>query len=506
MALLAGLAAAPAAVGAGRDVLGAPCAGSVDESRRHMERGFALYDKKQFPEAAAEFDAAYRAQAFSAFLANAAMAYQEARDFPNAIVRYRAFLAAEPNPPDLARLKANLVWLEAQNAAQIAARGDAGAPLPEGPPAPFDPSSSVRSQMIVVSEPAAAPLAVYARKTGAEPFSLKGGVLAPGWEKVVSAVPTPYDRSLAAGHYHVVIDAFKDYKRSETDIELQPGRLYELKAILSQGEFMGFLRVLSEAPGARIFLDDPPPHRRPVWGRAPHGALVDTGAHTVWIEAPGFEPREERVSVEHGRTVEIAPPLTRVAHGWIRVDGNADEVLIRIDGKPRGIYSTAGDPVRIRLPGGVHRLELEAPGRKTFAGDVDVPRGQELGVHGRFVFKPARSASIATGALSVGAIVGGIALVRQASQPQPAPAPGATPSDAPTYYRVGSGVAFGVGALLGAATIYSLVTDPTPPSRIQLDKPQDLGDDDTEPGSAPGPRERIFRPEVAAERSRCATF
>ena len=132
VAVLAALAAAPVALGLAGEARSAPCAGSVDESRRHMERGFVLYDKKQFVEAAAEFDAAYRAQAFSAFLCNAAMAYQEALDFPNAILRYQAFLAAEPNPPDLARIKTMLTWLQAQNAAQIAARAardarDAGA-------------------------------------------------------------------------------------------------------------------------------------------------------------------------------------------------------------------------------------------------------------------------------------------------------------------------------------------------------------------------------------------
>ena len=317
---------------------------------------------------------------------------------------------------------------------------------------------------------------------------------------------TPHELSLGAGTYHIVIDAFKDYKRSETDLELLPGRVYEFKANLSQGEFMGFLRVLSAAPGARVFLDDPPPHRRPPWGRAPHGGLVETGAHTVWIEAPGFEPRDDRVVVEHGKTVEIAPPLSRVAHGWLRVDGNADEVTVRVDGQPRGLYVPQGEPLRIRLPGGVHRLELEAPGRKTYAGDVDVPRGQELGVHGRFTFKPARSTSIATGALSVGAVVGGIALLRQADQPQPAPAPGMAPSNTPTYYRVGGGIALGVGALLGAATVYSIVRDPTPPSRVQLDKPRDLVEDDAEPAPATGPRERIFGAEAAARGARCHTL
>ncbi len=151
VAACAALVVGAAALGPARDARSAPCAGSVDESRRHMERGFSLYDRKAFVDAAAEFDAAYRAQPFSAFLCNAAMAYQEALDFPNAILRYKAFLAAEPNPPDLPRIKAMVAWLEAQHAAHLAAHpvedggvaGDAG-PEPGAPAAPAADSPPLR--------------------------------------------------------------------------------------------------------------------------------------------------------------------------------------------------------------------------------------------------------------------------------------------------------------------------------------------------------------------------
>jgi PEGA domain len=508
-----------AALGPAREARSAPCSASVDESRRHMERGFALYDRKQFPDAAAEFDAAYRAQPFSAFLCNAAMAYQEALDFPNAILRYKAFLAAEPNPPDLPRLKTMLAWLEAQLAAQIAARqagatveadgglaADRGAPAPAGepPPPPVQMSHSFRSQVIVISDPPEAPLTVYARHPGAPPFVT--GAANPGWERVASGVRTPHDLSLAAGGYHIVIDAFKDYKRSETDLELLPGRLYEFKANLSQGEFMGFLRVLSPAPGARVYLDDPPPHRKPPWGRAPHGALVESGEHAVWVEAPGYEPASEKVVLDHGTTVEISPALARVAHGWLRVDGNAEEVTVKVDGVPRGLYTPLGEPLRLQLTGGKHALALEAEGRKTYAGDVDVPRGQVLGVHGRLSFKPSRSSAVVTGALAVGAVVGGVVLFRQAAQPQPAPAPGMAPTSAPTYLRIGGGASFGVGGLLAFSTVYALARDPTPPSRVQLDKPRDLDADEAEPPSPAAPSPRVLGTEASSTQRRCDTL
>lgn len=493
---LASLIAAPIAIAFVPPAESAPCTGSVDEARRHMDRGFLLYDKKQFVEAAAEFDAAYRAQPFSAFLANAAMAYQEALDFPNAILRYKAFLQAEPNPPDLAKIKTALAWLEAQNAAQIAARADGGASDVAPSPPPVEMSRTFRSQILVVSDPPAAPLSVWARRSGTAPFS-QG---ASGWEKVASNAKTPYDLSLAAGTYHVVIDSFKDYKRSETDIELLPGRVYEFKANLSQGEFMGFVRVLSEARGARVYVDDPPPHKKPPWGRAPHGALIETGEHTLWVEAPGYEPASAKVKVEHGQTVEISPPLARVKYGYLRVDGNADAITVRIDGERRGTYTLLGEPLRLKVASGKHKIELEASGRKTYTGDIEVPAGQEQGVHGRLSEKPARSAAIATGTLTVGGVVGGIALFKQAAQPVDMTGSttqvGSSPSNSPTYLRIGGVISFGVSALFAATTVYALVSDPTPPSRLTLDKPKDLDEDEDASGAVP-PGGRIFGDEAS---------
>ena len=51
---------------------------AIELARQHMERGQALYLQARFEEAAAEFDAAYDAQPFSAFLYNAGVALERA--------------------------------------------------------------------------------------------------------------------------------------------------------------------------------------------------------------------------------------------------------------------------------------------------------------------------------------------------------------------------------------------------------------------------------------------
>jgi hypothetical protein len=520
-----------------REAQGVPCAASVEEARRHMDRGLELYDKGQFREAAAEFDAAYQAQPFSASLCNAAMAYERALDFPNATARYKSFLSAEPNPPDLVRIKTVLAWLDAQYAAQLRAHppeSDGGAPraeAPDGGPdaapssvafefndggappandagAPPPPAVEIRSQVVVESDPPGAPLTVYLRKPGASPFV--AGAANPAWQKVIEGEKTPHDVSLAAGEYHIVLDAFRDLKRSETDLELKPGRVYTFKANLSQGAFLGFLRVTSPAFGARIHVDDPPPFAKGAWGRAPHGDLLEPGEHRVWIEATGYETILRKVNVERGETVEIAAPLERVRYGFLLVDGNAQEVSVKVDGVAYGAYSALGDPLKIRLPAGPHKVELDASGRKAFTGEVIVPRGQEVAVHGRLAFTPPRSNAVLSGTLAVGAAVGAVVLFRQPSYelregfdfPN---LPRFGPTGTQPWFRIGGFVSLGVSGLLVLATGYSLLNDPNPPSGAKIDKPHEL-DADASSKSPPAPDKKKagirldgFAPEVCLQ-------
>jgi tetratricopeptide (TPR) repeat protein len=532
-ACAAALALSALVVGPEQATAGVPCSASVEEARRHMDRGFELYDKRRFLEAAAEFDAAYAAQPFSACLCNAAMAYQEGLDFAHAIERYEAFLSAEPNPPDLPRIHAMLGWLKAQNEAQIRAHGDAGSPEPAdaggapsvadaaapaaadagsvplfdfadagshppsdagapsstdagAPLSPPPPPVDIRSQVVIESDPPGAPVAIYERKKSAPPWVSAGPN--PGWTKVVSGEKTPYDVALGAAEYHIVLEAFRDYKRSETSLQLAPGRVYAFKANLSQGTFLGFLRVTSPIEGAAIFVDDPPPHKKGPWGRAPHGEMLEAGQHRIWVEAPGFEPFTTKAAIEHGTSAEIVAGLARVGYGFVRVDGNVEEMTVKIDDVPYGTYASIGDPLKIRLPAGRHKVELDAGGHKAFTGDVEVPPGQEIAVHGRLALSPPRLNALASGALAVGAGVGAAALFRQPSYELRGFDFGGVPRYGPTgtqpWLKIGGGVAVGVSGLLVLATGYSLLHDPYPASRVQVDAPREFGSP-AEPGAAP---------------------
>ena len=114
---------------------------------------------------------------------------------------------------------------------------------------------------------------------------------------------------------------------------------------------MAFLRVTSPIPGARIYVDDPPPHKKPPWGRTPHEGLVGVGDHRIWIAKNGFETSSRTFSVAHGEEREELVDLVRVKNGTVRFEGNALSIEVQVDGEPVGTYH-AGAPLEVKLSAG----------------------------------------------------------------------------------------------------------------------------------------------------------
>ncbi|MBI4705591.1 MAG: PEGA domain-containing protein [Deltaproteobacteria bacterium] len=329
--------------------------------------------------------------------------------------------------------------------------------------------------MLVESEPAGAPLAIYERIVAtAEPFAAGGKNT--GWQEITSGAKTPHALSLRVGFYHVAIEAFEDYKRSETDVNLAPGHVYTFKANLSQGEFLGFLRVTATAEGAKIYVDDPPPHKRAPWGRTPHGALINPGKHRIWVEASGHEPFAASLDTAHGKTAELEAKLRRVPWGMLEIEGDAEEVEIDVDGQEHAPYLQSGKPANVKLPAGKHQLVLDASGRKAFAGEIDVPRGQTRSVHATLNESYPRGQAIASGVLAVAAGVGGYFLYDFANRRAEKEDEEKTPEEdrnSHIFRNISYGVLAGAGVLAGVSIFFSIY-DPVPDSFVQADEPREL--------------------------------
>ncbi len=400
----------------------------LEAIRAEMEKGQSLYVTGNYAGAAEVFEAGYATYPYSAFLFNAGVCYQKLNDVERALAKFKDYTKVDPNAPDIDKVNQRIATLEAAKAsAAVAAAAataaaatsaatdagvaDAGAPPPPKPPVVLpssDDQNAMKSLVVLETEPDGAPLRIYGRTDpNAQPFQV--GATNPGWKEVV-ATRAPANLTLDVGHYHVVVEKFRDFNASEADMDVSPGHVHQLKANLSQGQFMAFLRVSSNVIGAHVWVDDQK-KEHPEWGETPHGELIPGGAHVLLVEVPGFEPLLANVNLTHGEQKEMEVRLARVGYGVLRIDSSAPEIKVRIDDQPKGVWRSGEEPLDVRADSGQHKLTVTSDGRKTFEGMVNVPRGQVLPLRVNMIPKfprgPAWTQAVIAAAFLGGAIYAG---------------------------------------------------------------------------------------------------
>jgi len=469
----------------------------MEAIRQRMEQGQGLYVGKSYQAAAQVFEDGYATYPYSAFLFNAGVCYQKLQAYDRALSKFRDYLRVDPSAPDAVKVNERIAALEAALAAQAAEAGapdgaaappdggaatDGGAPDAGPPPviAPDD-EQAMKSLVVVETEPVGAPLKMYQRvQANAAPFVIGGAN--PGWTEV-SATQSPANFTLAVGRYHVVVDKFRDYNVSHTDIDVQAGHVHQFKANLSQGEFMAFMRVAANVQGAHLYLDDKA-KQRPEWGLTPHGELVPAGEHEVLIEAPGFKPLTAKVQVNHGEQREVEVSLARLDYGVVRLLSNTD-VSVSLDGEPKGDFRIGGAALEFKASAGAHKLAVTSIDRKDLEGTIEVPPGQVLPVHATMIQKYPRGGAWAEAIFGV-ALVGGGAVAGTLSNHlhddlvADRKAGTLEGSDsrktAGTWLAVGADVGFAGGAVLLGLATYNFIKDPLPPSSTQIDQPLEFDD------------------------------
>lgn len=444
-----------------------------------MEKGQTLYAGKQYEAAAGIFMKGYAQHPYSAFLFNAGVCYQRLGRLDAAIEQFKAYLAADATAPDADKVRQRIAELE--DLLQKRASAPPGSVEPP-PSTTADEPDAMKSLVVIETEPSGAPVRLFSRTDPkARPFVLDQEN--PGWLEIVTT-RTPANLTLGVGRYHVVVDKFQDFNASHTDIDVSPGHVHHFKANLSQGAFMGYLRVSSNVPGAHIYVDDPGRTKAP-WGWAPHGELVVSGKHTVLVEVPGFEPWTGEVTLDHGAQKEIVAKLTRVGWGTLRVDANAATADVTVDGKRVGTWSRGRPPLEVKLAAGSHAVIVESDGRKTFQGEIVVPRGQALPVHAGLVPKFPRGAAwtqSAIGAVFLGAaIYFGLESNSTYEELEADRNAGVLEeSDSRVtkgqVFAISSNVGFAVGGVLAALATYNFIRDPLPDSAAKLGAPKEFED------------------------------
>ncbi len=448
----------------------------VELIREQMERGQALFVGGKYAEAAEVFEEGFRKHPYSAFLFNAGVSYEKAQELGRAIRAFELYLAADPRAPDAGSVRERVARLEALRQEPLDAPQEPA--IPDGStPEPAAVASSwgqeMKALVVIETTPPGAPLNIYRRRDAAVPAFVSGQPNE-GWLPVTSHT-SPVELSLEPGRYHVVVEKFRDFNQSEADIDVSSGHVHHFQANLSQGAFLGFLRVSANVAGALVFLDDPK-LERPPWGRAPYAELISPGVHEVVVTAPGYQPERARVDVAAGDQKEIAVTLVRLDHGMVRIDSNVSEARFVVDGRPVGTWKQGQPALQVELPAGRHELVATADSHKELRSVFEVPRGQVLPLRAQLVPKYPRGTAWTQAIIGAG-ILGastyfGVESNRLYGQLEDERRAGNLDASDPRatrgfWYAMGADAGFVIGGVFGLLATYNFIKDPYPDSSLR---------------------------------------
>lgn len=272
------------------------------------------------------------------------------------------------------------------------ARGVVAAP-PAPPAGPKAPSSS--------APPAAPPAAAPGVMTPAEMEALPSDDLRAGielfkkkryddsaarLEMAYMVKPQAGTLRLLAEAYraqHRFADAYEAYERllaTHRD-RLAPKDAGDVRMTLQILEFLtGQIEVHVDEAGAEIFVDGraagKSPLKRPV--------RVDPGMHRVRTVLQGMAPvQHENIEIKEKQKVVLTvrfspegsqtPVELKEAGGRLQVTGTPEGAIVVVDGKDVGTLPHEGD-----VPTGKHRVEVVAPGHRSFVQDVNVKERETI--------------------------------------------------------------------------------------------------------------------------------
>jgi hypothetical protein len=450
----------------------------IEAAREHMERGQELYLAGQYLQSAEEFERAYEMQPFGAFLFNAAVSYEQHGSHAQAADFFARYLERDPSARDAAevRLRIDRLRTHAAGGAAPGTAGGTGEDTPEATTGGSDASTTgTAGGDAAVVDPAASAgaademkslLSVTTNPAGAQ-VTLKRGA------QVVAEGPAPFAHTMTHGDYRVVVE-HPDFRTVTETVRVRPGKVYVVIVEMSQGQFFGYLRVVSDVPGAAVYIDG---RDEGAAGQTPFENVVATGPHRVIIDRPGYEPIEREIEVGLAEDVEVRVELTRTEHGRLRVVSNVRGADVLVDDRVVGQVPYEGE-----LAAGPHRVRVEADGMKSWERHVEIERGQLTPVRVRLRPAVSRSGAWITGGFAFALLTGGIVmgvlsnqLIGELEDERDA---GRLATDDPRFFRgqvfsIVADSALALGGIMGLLSIYYFLRDPLPESEGTVLEPRD---------------------------------
>jgi len=360
------------------------------------------YLQGKYDEAAQGFQDAYAARPFPQFLYNIGASFHmkgkstsDVDSYQKAVDHYKKYLAEDPTASDKAKVEKAIGVLEAE----IKRVKDAGTPPPgTGSAAPtVAPSAEVqqlgdvkvRGLIVVESEPSNATIYLDDKRKG--PYAT-----------------TPWSGSLE-GEHKIIIEK-RGYKIAEKTVSADPSKLFVLSAVMAQEDYLGWVEITSNVPGANIFIDD---KSIGAVGKTPLSQNIKPGKHTFWVSTEGYDEYKEEVEVIAGETHTIKASLKGAPVGKLNVIGlGIEDSTIYIDGQ----VACERGPCLKAVQQGDHVVTVSRPGYKPYSRRVTIQAKTEMSIKVGLAPKPSRSDAVIAYVLAAGFAGGGVYLGLQANK------------------------------------------------------------------------------------------
>jgi len=451
---------------------GVGTANAQDESlkiaREYFDKAQTLFEAGSYEKAAEYFEKAFDARKYPQFLFNIGVCYEKTQKWQQAIDYYNRYLAELPEATDKTAMRGRIEVLKREVKRIEDAKNAAPPPDPNNPPDPnatppdpLKPSEEVtnlgevkvRGLIVIESEPQGATIYIDSKKK--KPLG-----------------KTPWSGSLS-GEHKVFIES-KGYKPRETSIYPSEGKLGVYWFGLKEEDYLGWLEIKSNVPGADIYIDD---KAAGVYKKTPSSGNIKPGKHKIWVTKDGYNEFYTEIEIVRGQTHEVTAQLKGAPVGYLNIRGAGVEFTrIKVDGK---LFCQRG-PCRKPLPEGSHTVEFEREDHKPYKRTVVIQRKTETSVSARLASKPGRGDAITAYVLTAGflglGIYAGLEAKSLKEDIEAQIAAGNPPLDSGDdrfgwkpftggkFWAVTADAAFGLAFAAGVSAIYYTFRDKGPPS------------------------------------------
>ncbi|HVV88838.1 MAG TPA: PEGA domain-containing protein [Kofleriaceae bacterium] len=415
-----------------------------------LQRAQSLYNDattalaaKKYDEAADAFKQAYDAKPIVDLLYNIGATYHlKARDnndiaaYELAQQYYQKYLDAAPDSPDKDEIDKRLDVIKAEIERLKATPADATPPPP--PPAAAAVEVKPRSLVVIETEPQGANIYLDDKSKGV-------------------FAQSPWSGSLD-GQHKVIIEK-RGHKSKESTLVPDPNRLVVLQVVLAEEDYLGWVEIKSNVPGASIFADD---KSVGAIGVTPFSGNFKPGKHTIWITADGYDEFKQDIDVVAGEAGEVDAQLNGSPVGYLNIrDNGQGTTRVAADGQRLCDRLPCREPLRE----GKHKVVLSRSGYKPYRATLDFQPHTEITLRPTLMKKPGRGDAVAAYIFAVLLAGGGTAAYYYANHVEP----GDTLYDNRKYVKYGAYGGWALGGLVGLTAIYYTFRDKGPPSTATVD-------------------------------------